>query len=368
MRKNVKRAAVFTLYGEGNYGNKLQNYAVYVYLQKLGYKAVTQAPVQSHSMKAFLKRAFICLLVNVLPFTLVQRLFAKKLPYWVRNVRFRHFTKEYIPTQTVDVTSPKKLQALAEDYDVFVTGSDQVWNPFFLENETDYNCMFLRFAPRKKRICFSPSIGVSTIPQAWQEKFRQGFNGFEKLCVREQSAADMIEELTGRRADVLADPTLLLSAAEWEVIEKPIKQLQKPYVLQYFLGNQSDEMQKAMQAFWSDGAEAIDLMNPQSPYYCLCGPSEFLYLIRHAEMVCTDSFHACVFSILFHKPFMVFGRQDENADMSARITTLLQLFEADTSAVGTRVIQIPEKQVEAALARERQKVRDFLSASLQQEI
>ena len=65
---------------------------------------------------------------------------------------------------------------------------------------------------------------------------------------------------------------------------------------------------------------------------------------------------------------MVFGRQDENADMSARITTLLQLFEADTSAVGTRVIQIPEKQVEAALARERQKVRDFLSASLQQEI
>lgn len=368
MHKKVKRAAVFTLYGEGNYGNKLQNYAVQVYLNKLGYEAVTQAPLKDHNMKTLLKRTVIGLLVNVLPFALVQRLFAPKLPYWVRNVRFRHFTKEYIPTQTADVTSPKKLQALAEAYDVFVTGSDQVWNPFFLENETDYNCMFLRFAPQKKRVCFSPSIGVSVIPQAWQEKFRQGFNGFEKLCVREQRAADMIEELTGRRADVLADPTLLLSAAEWEVIEKPIKQLQKPYVLQYFLGHQSDEMQKTMQTFWKDDAEAIDLMNPQSPYYYLCGPSEFVYLIRHAEMVCTDSFHACVFSILFHKPFIVFARRDENADMSARIVMLLKLFGADVNAIGTKAIQISEEQVETVLARERQKVRDFLSASLQQEI
>lgn len=121
------------------------------------------------------------------------------------------------------------------------------------------------------------------------------------------------------------DPTMLLDAEEWREVEADVQPSGK-YVFQFNLGERSDEQVELARQLAGRGYEIIDYMDPQCRYFG-GDPSEFLSLLDGAACVLTDSFHASVFSILFRRPFAVFGRKHANgSNMNSRINTLLGTF------------------------------------------
>ena len=150
------------------------------------------------------------------------------------------------------------------------------------------------------------------------------------ISVREFVGRDIVKQLTGRDdITVLIDPTMMIENNEWElVMKKPEKLKTNKFILKSFLGNVSDNVWNELKRVAKENdCEIIDISDKNSPYYDV-GPAEFLYLEKNAFLVATDSFHSCVFSILFSTPFVVFKRQDnELENMYSRIETLLEKFE-----------------------------------------
>ena len=145
------------------------------------------------------------------------------------------------------------------------------------------------------------------------------------LSVREQRAVEIIRELTGRDADLTLDPTLLLESEKWqEAVRKPDIQLDADYICTYFLGEVPDAAGNFAK---KKGLKVFPLNDKQVPELFVLDPGEFLYLIKNAAYVLTDSFHAVAFSIKYHKEFYVFNRKQKGAaNMFSRIETITKHF------------------------------------------
>lgn len=196
------------------------------------------------------------------------------------------------------------------DFDFYSVGSDQVWNPDFYKYDTRRkDFYFLTFADDKKKIAFSPSFGISRIPEEWKSWFKCNLKTFHALSVREEAGAQLVFDLIGQKPEVLVDPTLMLDKEEWEKIAKKPKNidLEVPYVLTYFLGDISEEVRLKCDEFSNTiNGKCYHLLNPDNSALSNIGPAEFLMLIKNASLIMTDSFHACVFSFIFNKPFNLY--------------------------------------------------------------
>ena len=195
----------------------------------------------------------------------------------------------------------KELKEVARKYDLLVCGSDQIWNPVWL-NEA----YFLTFAEKSTpRIAYAASLGVSHMPKASKiRKIRRWTEGFRAISVREAEGADLLERMTGRKADVMPDPVCLLSAAEWnETAGDP--PAGNPYLLCYFIGENPDYWNRVRELQQETGLRILVLpVNADSfcnGYELLdgAGPEDFLAAVRGASCFCTDSFHGLVFGTLF---------------------------------------------------------------------
>ncbi|MEG1462784.1 MAG: polysaccharide pyruvyl transferase family protein, partial [Anaerorhabdus sp.] len=218
------------------------------------------------------------------------------------------------------------------------TGSDQVWNPHYQGNEYE----FLTFAPKKKRLSFAASIGVENIPEDAKWYFGKNLSDMEYISVREERAAQIVEELTGRVADVTLDPTLLLDRTQWEIAaKKPQLDIEEQYICTYFLGEVPEAVTKFAEKV---GLKVYSLNSENDKTLFTIDPAEFLYMIKNATYVLTDSFHAVAFSIKFNKEFYVFDRkQDGVNNMFSRIETITSRFNL------TNRIQNRSKIIEQAL-------------------
>lgn len=223
-----------------------------------------------------------------------------------------------------------ELEDLNCDTDAFICGSDQIWSPLYFDPN-----YFLDFVKDSNRIiAYAPSFGVSSIDDKLVEsKIKNLLERFKYLSVREQSGADIISKLTKKQAEVVLDPTLLLSVKEWEKLISPVKRDQK-YALVYMLGK-NERHWKIIRDF----AKQLNLDLRIIPVYeldyqrkgCLqkpIGPCEFLSLVNESEFIFTDSFHGTVFSIVFNKQFCTFKRFKANSkdNQNSRIFNLLKLF------------------------------------------
>lgn len=315
----MKRIAIITLVGFFNYGNRLQNYAVYKVLKNLGYESIS---FTFRKCKFEVERS---ILLKWKFHEATEYLFKKKRGTWKvkkgRQLAFEYFTHKYIPTEQV-----YSLEELQEKADVFVLGSDQVWNPtWYCDYDKDF--YLLTFAKPEQKICFSPSFGLEKLPDEWVPWFSEKLREFTDISVREQAGAKIIRELIGREAQVLLDPTMLLDKNEWMKIARRPRNVKtnRPYVLTYFLGKrpvQADTDIKNIQN--TQNIQVYNLLDKGQPDIYASGPSEFIYLISRASIVLTDSFHACVFSFIFNRPFLVYERTG-GPEMGSRITTLLQV-------------------------------------------
>lgn len=359
--KNIKAAVVTICDRIPNYGNRLQNYAVINILKSLDIRATTL--LTESQDKAITLRVKRC--IN---FCSGYRISERQLD-WKKSDKFLKFNKKYLHTSFKFL----KNQNVQDKYDYFVLGSDQVWNPEWY-NEFKKNTFLLTFAKPEQKICMAPSFGVEEIPAEWKDFFKEQLQTFPLLSVREKSGAKIIKALTGKNAEVIIDPTLMLDAEQWRKIERKSrgrKQNEK-YILKYFLGTQSNRDREHIESIARDNNYKIyELLNKNQPLIYDAGPSEFIDLVDHAELICTDSFHACIFSILFNKPFMVFDRDGDGAGMGSRISTLLLTFGLERKMPGrvddANIFEHDYSDVYKILKSKKKKVYDFLKRSMRLE-
>lgn len=365
-RKN-KTAKIITIYDPNpNYGNRLQNYAVQTVLSEMGLNVETisfQRDVLSG--KRFLKLWLMRLSGYHLPGDLV---YWKNYPKKVQ--KFKEFNKKYIKSRKI-----KDISDIGSA-DYFVLGSDQVWNPEWYDDcELKKDMYFLTFAKPEQKVCFSPSFSVENIPAEWEPWFKKWLSTFPVLGTREDSGAKIIKDLTEREAEVTIDPTLMLSKEKWRNIAKAPQKMEcedrsEKYILTYFLGGHSTEMDEILESYAGKiETENIYHMNDLNyPELYVADPSEFIYLIDHAQLVATDSFHACVFSFLFSKPFICFDRMGTGNSMNSRMETLFKKFDLQrkyvNSGLENELLECDYENGYKALEAEREKLLTFLKKSM----
>lgn len=373
-REHLKIANL-TLDGYFNYGNVLQRYAVCNLLMGLGAevaslwfssKAGFLPYLQSHYpwMKdSWDWKTWVKLGINWKGAT--HKMFSGENAWEAaRNAVIKSFVDRYIPMRyDVDFTR------VADEYDYFVTGSDQVWNPYFADLEK----LFIKFAPGEKRIAYAASISCPEIPQDKLQAFIDGVNGMKEISVREQAGADLIQQLTGRRVQVVADPTMLVTAEDWRSIARKPSWLKgdEQLLVTYFLGKRPDSVIESIAR--ENGLQIVNMLDERVFEHYAIAPEEWLWLIDHARFMYTDSFHGTVFSILFRTPFVVTERVDAGcaSKMTSRIDTLLAKFDLSDRR-GTNVngymiaspLDMHYGDVDKVLAEEKQKAEAYLCHAL----
>ena len=327
----MKKIGIVTLYDDINIGNKLQNYAVQTFFTNLGYqcKTIRHWEMAHFLIKKGIKNRLIALLGVPQKRAKIIRMQAK------RKERFRDFSNKYLRLGP-EIRFKKIPEDLRDKYDYFVTGSDQVWHNWTnTTKEIEY--FFLTFAKENQRLTIAPSFGKNDIENEFCDVYKKGILGIPYITCRENQGAKMIKSLTGKNATVILDPTMLIDTNEWLKIEKqPNAFTGKKYILTYSLGEMSQEItQFISRVADKNHFEIIDIFNVEMEKYYYTTPDEFIYYIRHAEIVITDSFHATVFSILFHRNFIVFDRNTTTmGNMSSRLDTLLNTFQLQDRKYG----------------------------------
>lgn len=308
----MKKIGIVTQYGNSNYGNRLQNYAVQKLIEKEGYVAETIV-CKKFGGKEILKS------LRSIAMTVLRK---KK---YIRQFHFQKFNKKYINRFIIYTKNGLIPDEVSNRYEYIVTGSDQVWNPDTRVNEKDN--FLLRFCGRSQRIAIAPSLGVSVFPQTCETEFQIGFDGFPFLSCREKDGSDAITKLSGRDCLTIIDPTLVLTADEWRAFAKKIHTPEK-YLVFFFLGVVSEKIRKLVSEYAEQNHLQIIEPNRLSDDYYAIDPREFVWLLMNAEMVFTDSFHVTAFSINLHIPFYVFSRQQNDGvsnRMMSRLTSLLSI-------------------------------------------
>lgn len=341
----MKKVAIITIESM-NFGNRLQNYALQevLELEKCEVKTLHRN-IKNTGVKPAIK-------------AIVQNLLQTKA------AKFRQFDS-FIDYSDITVTRDDYPNDLSKKFDYFIVGSDQVWNPHYkFVGTTD----LLTFAKPEQRISYAASFGVDEIPDEKKEVYKENLKQFRALSVRENMGAEIIKELIGINVQVVLDPTMLLTREQWSKVEKKSKFIPpKKYVLVYFLGEKNSDFYGAID-YYKREFEIFDIMAIQKNGREIpVGPAEFLYLVHCAEIILTDSFHASVFSVLYHKRFISFKRL--GIDMSSRIVSLANIIGANNNFDEKNNLDCSDgleyEAVDRLIERKREKSIEFLKNALE---
>lgn len=331
------KIGIITILKVNNYGAELQAYATQAVLKRLGYDAEIIDYLYYKNKKHIRTQLSRPLFPIPLKKTLAEFLYPiisdiKRLCYCrqasIRENKFEVFHQKYTSLsrtyRTID-----SLYSGATDYDVYIAGSDQIWNPGTFSSLDPY---FLAFAPEvKKRIAYASSFGVNTIPEYAKQYYSTQLSRFHAIGVREKDATGLIKSLCGKESTWVLDPTLLLDKNEWRKVSSSINNWPERYILIYeltrckYIKNLALHFSKMMNlpivrickdSVPEDNAASIIQITD-------AGPGEFLTLFEKASLIVTNSFHGTAFSLNFNKNFytVVPRRKDNNS----RQRSILQL-------------------------------------------
>ena len=350
------KIGIVTIFDNNNQGNRLQNYALQEMLGR--YSGTVETIKNKPQRKSLKQRLMSASFLAESP--CVNRMVGKR-----RKAEMLWFNKKHLKISRQSVCCEDAFRVLKEKCDMYCSGSDQIWNPAIgRANLFD----FLGFADRERTFSYAASFGIDEIPEQYKEAVRKGLQHIKYISVREDAGKRIVEELTGRTdVEVLVDPTMLLTTNEWDkILRKPKAPLPEKYILTYFLGPVSPDRRSAIRKKADQmGCEVIEVMDENGPFYAI-GPDQFVYLIKNAQMVCTDSFHGSVFSFLYQRRLAIFDREGEGNNMGSRIDTFTTKFHLEGCRVRGNDLpeNIPEPDYSAGyktLVDEREKSRRFLS-------
>lgn len=363
------RIAILTLPLHTNYGQILQCYALQTYLQKLGHSVVVLDDAR-YTIEYYLKIPFVYLKRAIRRFVLKDPIEIFVLPYQKERIEIQKFIDNKICRKGVRSWNACSIK----NYDAYVVGSDQVWRPqyFISDRRPSIDIAFLSFVHRKnaKKVSYAASFGTDEIGYTFEQRTicSKLVKDFNAVSVREDSAVNLCRELFGINAVHVIDPTMLLCKED--------------YVRFFNKGNEVNS--ESLFVYLLDRHECLDgvinnIISETSWILDYCGkdimentkisvkPSveQWINGFNKATFVITDSFHGCVFSILFNKPFAVYTNENRGI---ARIKSLLNMFglmnhliEKDSSCDYKSLLDVDWIRVNTILDKERQKAYDFLS-------
>ena len=323
------RVSIITCHHVYNYGASLQAYALQRYLKVLGHdvRIIDYRPEYLSIAYSFWNlpdgKENDKFRNNILlHFLLSLRLFNKRFSTWRRIAPFDRFKRHYLIC-TDRFSSYKKLADNPPEADVYIAGSDQIWNTN-IHNGLD-PAFYLRFGDETtKRIAYAASFAMPYLPHEHQSFVKTCLSYFDSVSVRESTGLDILKSI-GIKGQIVLDPVFLLSQKQWLDVIGCENCAQGGYVLVYCLNPESDLLfKKANEISKTLGkpvkiVEGIKKVRQRGNVIRNAGPIEFVRLIANAAFVVTDSFHGTAFSIIFERQFAVWHVHSD----SCRIIDLL---------------------------------------------
>ena len=380
--QNTMKIGILTLPLNSNYGGVLQAFALQTILKRMGHDVSEielkknlrwQYPPLWKMPLSFGKRFLFKYIVRRKNQKILLERYERKIyPLLVHDIL--EFISKYIRQFKVD-----KFIDCKGKFDAFVCGSDQIWRykyyPLF---EGDIANVYLKFLGDDscKRIAYAASFGTDNweYPAKETAECKNWIQKFDAVSVREETGVKLCSTYYDIKAKHVLDPTMLLSKDDYvDLIEKSDVPKSKGNLFCYILDNTDEKMnvvkniekQRHLSSFFMNGDcgnWTEDLEKRIQP------PVEsWLRAFYDSEFIVTDSFHACVFSILFHKQFLVIGNKERGL---ARIYSLLSMFgledrlTSDTDLDINRMKTIDYDRVDEILAKHREESRTFLIQAL----
>ena len=332
----MKTIGIITIVKVNNYGAELQAFALQRKLNIMGYKAEiidylfykskgfkkekVSRPYYNFPLKKRIKEFLLPIIEEM-----------KSLPHY-KNYKnrirgFERFHDKYTRFSPVRYYSYSQLYTNPPVYDVYCVGSDQVWNP---NCYTSLNPYFLTFAPKSsKKIAYASSFGVKNLPNDAKNTYKENLGQLTHISTREKTGIKIIKDLTGREAELVLDPTFLLTQEEWNEIANCSKVPNYKYILLYVLKDSKFITKTAMELSKLSGLKIVRITkgafkqdsNKSILDITDAAPDDFVGLFSKADMVLTNSFHGTVFSIIYQKDFYTILKK--NKDNNSRQIDLL---------------------------------------------
>lgn len=304
-----KSVGIITMHRPISFGSSLQAYALQKKILDLGFDCEIidyQYPNQLHVTKRnpfkVIARGLVHYLLNLF----------MGMPCLIERYRFKVFRENYLKLSKYYKDS-KSLVENPPAYDIYCTGSDQVWNTNFTKKDTSF---LLSFVKDVKKISYASSFAVDYVVKECLQDFRNYLSKYDNISVREKSGVELVKRLTGKDATLVCDPTMLLTTDEWfPLAEKSKIHINKRYILVFILTysyNPYPEVNHIIDTVQQNlGLHLVVLSGNKHDYLRKnatviknAGPLEFLYLFEHASYIITSSFHGVAFSANFKKPFI----------------------------------------------------------------
>lgn len=314
-----------------SYGAVLQAYALKMIIQNSGFKCdvINYGKIGSERFLITKNARFIFkyVIANILSIPREDK----------RRKKFRKFRQDFIGMNTKYYSSSRQLSKLNEEYDFFIAGSDQIWNPFL--NKCDFAYLLDFVALNDKKIAYAPSFGVSELPSTLLPDYHKWLSKIKKLSIRESEGQHIIGKLQLSDAKIVLDPTLLVSPIDWLKITIEPK-FNKKYILCFTLTNDRPKVidkilvelnLKEMYEIINIGGVGYSGPKNERTLYS-SGPQELLGLIKNAEIVITTSYHGTIFSILFRKKFITIMSSNAN-NVNSRLKELSKKFDLHNNVI-----------------------------------
>lgn len=292
----MKKIGIITIHSDLNYGAALQAYALNQVLRNKGYESevINYVKIPNHPPHY--------------PFPI-------NVIFWIMNrprfTRFRKFLKDTVSKRSWNSVE-ELMDNFNENYDVVVSGSDQVWNPLCGGLNDQINpCYYLAFADHKKykKVAYASSLGSYRFNEEELKIVKPWFEEYDHLSTREQSGKEYLEEVLKTTVPVVIDPTLLLDYKKWQSVQTPMKVTDK-YVLVYYFDERDEVISIARKVADKHGYKVALITNMPHHFKGVdinlrhVGPAQFLWLFDNASYVVTNSFHGTAFAINYNKPFI----------------------------------------------------------------
>ena len=292
----MKPIGILTFHRASNYGAVLQAYALQKVISDLGREAVIvdyrcRTVEEGHRPWGLFKR-------HRFPVVLLRCLVAAR-----KDRIFGEFRRNRLKLSAH--MSAEDLEKHRDEYALFVTGSDQVWNDTFSGLDPVY---MLTFADGEQRYSYACSLGFDSFPEGTEQLYRERLAGMQCISLRENHAVDLIRQL-GYESRVDLDPTLLLDRSKWEELMKA-PDYPEPYILVYTVNEDVHLLEAARRLSGKTGVKILYLNNQYKKNRDITRirystPEEYVGWFAGAEYVFTNSFHGTAFGVIFHKKLKV---------------------------------------------------------------
>ena len=316
----MKKIGIISLFdiSNMNYGNRLQTYALNKYLRNKFLTYDIESLYFCNIKRNIKNNNRLTFYINKIPriYYKLNEIISKKFILKNRLKKCNIFSEQNIKLCIKPFTYNDLVES---NYDAFIVGSDIVWG------QSKYNFSkerFLDFKTKKhfKRISYAASFGRDWIPKENIANVARCLKKFQKISVRENSSIQLLNRIGIDNAVHTLDPTLLLSANDWQKIERKPEMVTEKFIFVYFLGKSKTDRKNITLFAKENNLKIITI-----PYACgefnwcdrkfgdirllNCSPEEWVWLIHNAEYIITDSFHGTVFSTIFQKRFVVLERK-----------------------------------------------------------